>query len=470
MSRGTIAELATLGISPNVYVDDQLYVAAENDYTRRYSVFQRLPVVAVGDLLAWLERPPTKLVAVAEPPVLAEIRPVLEARLGPRAFLTTSLPYMLEIGNPHVTKGSGLAFVAESGLGKDAYDAFGKWLSKLRGSLAIVSTFACAAFGAVTGSSAANIVTIGGISIPEMKRYGYSKTLRTGTIASASILANLIPPSMSCIVYSVLTRVSIGQLFMAIIIPGVILTLMYVGTIYVWARIRPGAAAPIDIKYSWGDRFKALRFPIPIAVIFLVMIMGIYEGWFSPTEAGGIGAATVFIVVLAMRRMSRGVFIRGMGNALRMTGMIMIIVIGAFTIMYTMTMTRIADVMGDIVLGWGLGPVFIVIFVAVLFIIGGFALQSLPLVILFLPLFFPLVTEAGWNEVWFGVFIVILMEIALVTPPMAGNIYITDLLDDEANTTDIIKGVIPFYIAAMVLLALMIAFPIIATFLPSTMH
>jgi len=339
-------------------------------------------------------------------------------------YIMTMVPLFILMG----------AFVAESGLGKDAYDAFGKWLSKLSGSLAIVSTFACAAFGAVTGSSAANIVTIGGIAIPEMKRYGYSKTLRTGTIASASILANLIPPSMSCIVYSVLTRVSIGQLFMAIIIPGLILTTMYVGTIYVWARIRPGAAPPVQIQYSWGERFKALRFPIPIAVIFLVMIMGIYEGWFSPTEAGGIGAATVFIVVLAMRRMNRGVFIRGMANALRMTGMIMIIVIGAFTIMYTMTMTRIADVMGDVVLGWGLGPVFIVVFVAVLFIIGGFALQSLPLVVLFLPLFFPLVTEAGWNEVWFGVFIVILMEISLVTPPMATNIYITDLLDDEAST------------------------------------
>ncbi len=375
-------------------------------------------------------------------------------------YIMTMVPLFILMG----------AFVAESGLGKDAYDAFGKWLSKLRGSLAIVSTFACAAFGAVTGSSAANIVTIGGIAIPEMKRYGYSKTLRTGTIASASILANLIPPSMSCIVYSVLTRVSIGQLFMAIIIPGLILTTMYVGTIYVWARIRPGAAPPVQIQYSWGERFKALRFPIPIAVIFLVMIMGIYEGWFSPTEAGGIGAATVFIVVLAMRRMNRGVFIRGMANALRMTGMIMIIVIGAFTIMYTMTMTRIADVMGDVVLGWGLGPVFIVVFVAVLFIIGGFALQSLPLVVLFLPLFFPLVTEAGWNEVWFGVFIVILMEISLVTPPMATNIYITDLLDDEASTADIIKGVIPFYIAAMVLLALMIAFPSIATWLPGTMR
>jgi len=375
-------------------------------------------------------------------------------------YIMTMVPLFILMG----------AFVAESGLGKDAYDAFGKWLSKLSGSLAIVSTFACAAFGAVTGSSAANIVTIGGIAIPEMKRYGYSKTLRTGTIASASILANLIPPSMSCIVYSVLTRVSIGQLFMAIIIPGLILTTMYVGTIYVWARIRPGAAPPVQIQYSWGERFKALRFPIPIAVIFLVMIMGIYEGWFSPTEAGGIGAATVFIVVLAMRRMNRGVFIRGMANALRMTGMIMIIVIGAFTIMYTMTMTRIADVMGDVVLGWGLGPVFIVVFVAVLFIIGGFALQSLPLVVLFLPLFFPLVTEAGWNEVWFGVFIVILMEISLVTPPMATNIYITDLLDDEASTADIIKGVIPFYIAAMVLLALMIAFPSIATWLPGTMR
>jgi C4-dicarboxylate transporter DctM subunit len=375
-------------------------------------------------------------------------------------YIMTMVPLFILMG----------AFVAESGLGKDAYDAFGKWLARLRGSLAIVSTFACAAFGAVTGSSAANIVTIGGIGIPEMKRYGYSKTLRTGTVASASILANLIPPSMSCIVYSVLTRVSIGQLFMAIIIPGLILTTMYVGTIYVWARIRPGAAPPIEIQYSWGERLKALRYPIPIAVIFLVMIMGIYEGWFSPTEAGGIGAATVLIVVLAMRRMNRSVFTRGMSNALRMTGMIMIIVIGAFTIMYTMTMTRIADVMGDVVIGWGLGPVFIVIFVAVLFVVGGFALQSLPLVVLFLPLFYPLVTEAGWDPVWFGVFIVILMEISLVTPPMATNIYITDLLDDEASTADIIKGVIPFYIAAVVLLGLMIAFPALATWLPSTMH
>ncbi|MFW6126357.1 MAG: TRAP transporter large permease subunit, partial [Chloroflexota bacterium] len=211
------------------------------------------------------------------------------------------------------------------------------------------------------------------------------------------------------------------------------------------------------------------RFPVPIAVIFLIMIGGIYQGWFSPTEAGGIGAATVLAVVLIMRRMNRGVFVRAMGNALRLTGMIMIIVIGAFTIMYTLTMSRVADVIGDVVLGWGLGPVPIVLFVAFLFIVGGFALQSLPLVILFLPLFFPLVTEAGWDPVWFGVFVVILMEISLVTPPMASNIYITDLIDDEANMTDIIKGVVPFYIAAMALLLLMVFFPRLATWLPGTM-
>ncbi len=361
------------------------------------------------------------------------------------------------------------AFVAHSGLGRDAYNSFARWSGRVRGSLAMVSTLSCAAFGAVTASSAANIVTIGSIAIPEMTRYGYSKTLRTGSIASASILANLIPPSMSCIVYSILTRESIGSLFIAIIIPGIILTIMFVGTIYVWAKIRPGAAPPIDISYSWKEKFTSIKYPIPIMVIFLVMIGGIYQGWFSPTEAGGIGAATVMIVVLVMRRMKRPMFVSAMGMALRLTGMIMIIVIGAFLVAYTMIMSRIGDAMGDVITAWGLGPVPIVILVAVLFIIGGFALQSLPLVVLFLPLFFPLVTEAGWDPIWFGVFIVILMEISLVTPPMAGNIYITDLIDPEASIMDIIKGVIPFYVAAVALLVLMIAFPTIATFLPGTM-
>ncbi len=375
-------------------------------------------------------------------------------------YIMTMVPLFILMG----------CFVAQSGLGKDAYDGFARWVGKVRGSLAMVSTLSCAAFGAVTGSSAANIVTIGSIGIPEMTRHGYSKALRTGAIASASVLANLIPPSMSCIVYSILTRESIGKLFMAIIIPGVLLTLMYIVTIYVWARLRPGSAPPIDISYSWKEKFKSLRYPIPIMVIFLIMIGGIYEGWFSPTEAGGIGAATVMIVILVMRRMKRRMFVSAMAMALRMTGMIMIIVIGAFLVMYTLTMSRLADVMGDVVVGWGLGPVPIVIFVAILFIIGGFALQSLALVVLFLPLFFPLVIEAGWDPIWFGVYIVVLMEIALVTPPMAGNIYITDLVDPEANIMDIVKGVVPFYVAAVALLALLIAFPALATWLPSTMN
>ena len=375
-------------------------------------------------------------------------------------YIMTMVPLFILMGS----------FVAQSGLGKDAYEAIAKWMARFRGSLAMVSTLACAAFGAVTGSSAANIVTIGSIGIPEMTRYGYSKTLRTGAIASASILANLIPPSMSCIVYSILTRESIGKLFMAIIVPGVILTVMYVLTIYVWARLKPESAPRIDIKYSWKERFSSIRYPIPIMVIFLVMIGGIYEGWFSPTEAGGIGAATVMIVILVMGRMKRGMFVSAMGMALRLTGMIMIIVIGAFLIMTSLTMSRIADAMGDVILGWGLGPVPIVIFVAVLFVVGGFALQSLALVVLFLPLFFPLVIEAGWDPIWFGVFIVVLMEISLITPPMAGNIYITDLIDPEASIMDIIKGVVPFYIAAVALLALLIAFPILATWLPSTMN
>ncbi|MFW6125961.1 MAG: TRAP transporter large permease, partial [Chloroflexota bacterium] len=289
------------------------------------------------------------------------------------SYMLTMVPLFILMGT----------LIAESGLGQDAYDAFSKWVGRMRGGLAAVSTLSCAAFGACTGSSASTIVAIGGISLPQMTRLGYSKAIRTGTIASASVLANLIPPSMAAILVTIFTGISLGKLFIAIVVPGLILMLLYIGTSVVWARLKPGSAPVPEERYSWKEKLFSLKLPVPIGVIFLIVIGGIYLGWFSPTEAGGIGASAVLLVMIVARRFSRTTFLRSLISALRLTGMIMFIIGGAFLVLYTIYMSRISDIVGALIAGWGLGPLAVVFLVAALFIIFGFALESIALVVLF---------------------------------------------------------------------------------------
>ncbi|MFH1032776.1 MAG: TRAP transporter large permease [Chloroflexota bacterium] len=365
-------------------------------------------------------------------------------------------------------------WVEHAGLGKDAYDACMRWFSRMKGSLAIVSIFANAFFGAVTGSALAAVVTIGGVGLPEMKRYGYSAALRTGSIASGSMLSNLIPPSTIAVVYAILTEESVGRILIAGIIPGIILTILFSAVIYVWVSIRPNIAPmlPQDVHFTWGERFRSTFLLIPIIIIFLVLVGGIYLGWFSPTEAAGIGAVTVLIVCLAYRRLSWNGFREAIIGSSRTSGMILIILVGAFLFTGTIAQSRLHMAIIEMVEAAGLTFVPLAYIIIFIFIIAGMVLDTYAMAILFIPLFYPVLSHVAGAPpmvgVWFGTLSVVLFQLAVLTPPFAPILYITQMLDG-CPTIEVIKGALPFYVATAILMVLMVQFPIIVTWLPSKM-
>ena len=361
------------------------------------------------------------------------------------------------------------SLVAACGLGRDAFDCFNKWLSKIRGSLAIVATVTSAVFGAITGSTPATIVTIGGITVPEMKRLGYSIPLRTGSIAVAGILANLIPPSIIAIIYCTLTEASIGKVFMAGLIPGVILTLFFAITIYIWVSLNPSIAPVPSESYTFKEKVASLKLPLPIIGVFVLMMGGIYTGIFSPTEAAGIGAGLVLILVIIMKRLTWKRLIDALSGTVRITAFLMFIIMGGMLFAHTIALTHFPTILANTILGWALPPIALMFTVIAAIIVLGCVLDVMGLLVLFIPLFLPVIIEIGFDPVWYGTLSVMLVEIALITPPVAGNIYFAQAVDPESTVISVTRGVVPFYAAALVLVALLVFFPQIALWLPSMM-
>ncbi|MFC2006861.1 TRAP transporter large permease [Chloroflexota bacterium] len=362
------------------------------------------------------------------------------------------------------------AWVESSGVGKDAYDAAVKWLARIKGSLAMVSMVALALFGAVSGSGVAGIATIGSLGLPEMKRYGYGAELRTGCLAAGSMLVSLIPPSTIMILYVILTDESIGKMFIGGIIPGLILLGLLCTLIFIWVTLRPNDAPrlPREVRFTWLERFASLRLIGPIAIIFLILIGGIFMGWFSPTEAAGIGAFAVLIVCLAYRRMTWQSFKDGLLNSSRTTAMILMMIVGAFAIASTFAMTHIGDIIAEAIVGAGLSYIALAYAYIILQTLVGVPLDALPMMVIFMPLFYPSFKMMDCSGIWFGVLNVVLVGLAGLTPPIAGPLYLTQMIDG-CPTSKVMIGVIPFYLCTFILMVLLIHFPFLVTWLPSLM-
>ncbi len=359
--------------------------------------------------------------------------------------------------------------IGQSGVGRDSFDCLHMWLTKLKGGLAIASTITCSLFGAITGSSSATIATVGRIAVPEMKKHGYEIPLRVGSIAVAGALANLIPPSIIAIFYCVLTEVSVGKVFLAGIIPGIILTIFYSVTIYTWVSLKP-SAAPISAEtFPLRDRLVALKGPVPILIIFLLMVGGIYRGIFSPTEAAGIGVVYAVAMTLIMRRLTWQRFKTAVLGSVRITVFIMFLIMGAMLFANSMALSRLPDFVAETMLGLEVPPIILIFMILGIFLVFGCVLDVFGLMVLFVPLFYPTVIGIGFSPVWYGTMTVMLIEMATITPPVAAHIYIAQATDPEATAIDVIKGVLPFYFCILVLLVLVIFFPQLATWLPSMM-
>lgn len=355
------------------------------------------------------------------------------------------------------------------GVGKDVYDMFNVLLSKVRGSLAIVAQCASAAFGAITGSTTATIATIGSISLPEMKRLGYSAKLRTGSVATAGALGNLIPPSILAIVYCTAAQASIGKVFMANLIPGVILMVLNSIVVYTWGRIDPSIAPVQSRTYSFKEKMAALPKAVPVAVIFVLMIGGIYRGIFSPTEAASVGATMMLITLLTMRRLTKLRFVDALQQTIRITAFIILLLAGAKVFMFSLSLSGFSMQFTDFVCGLPLPPLGTMFAIVAAIIFLGCVMDACAVLFLVVPLFMGTAMRLGYDPVWFGTLNVLLAQVGCITPPIAPDVWCTKMVDPDASLKDISLGVIPFYAAELSLVALLIFFPQVALWLPSTM-
>jgi tripartite ATP-independent transporter DctM subunit len=359
------------------------------------------------------------------------------------------------------------AFVSRSGIGKEAYETACAWVGQLKGGLSMATTVACGLFAACCGSSLASAIAMGQMAFPEMKRYGYDAKLSVGTIAAGGTLGILIPPSIGFIVIGILTELSIGKLFIAGIIPGILEVLFYLGTIHIMCRVKPHLGPPRP-KTTFGQKIGSLRLTWPVGLLFLLVIGGIYGGVFTPTEAGGIGAFGALTVSLIRRQLSGSHFVQCLLEAAKMAAMMLALIIGAFVFNQFLAVTRIPFVFSEYIIGLGLGRYAILSLVIFVYILLGMVFDIFAILVLTIPIIYPTIIELGFNPIWYAVIMVRVIEIGLITPPFGINLFgLAGTVN--APISVMYRGVLPFLLADILHVTLLVAVPSLSTFLPEIM-
>ena len=374
------------------------------------------------------------------------------------AYTMSVIPLFVLMGN--------LSFYA--GVSDDLYKTTYKLFGHFPGGLAMATTIGCAGFAATCGSSVATAVTMGSIAIPEMKKYKYASSLAAGSLAAGGTLGILIPPSIGFIIYSMLTDESIGKLFVAGVLPGILLTLLFVLTIYINVR-RDLTLGPPGPRFSLREKIAAFKGIWSALSLFVLVIGGLYGGIFTPTEAGGIGAFGAFLLIAVRRKLTRQNLANVLMDTGKVTAMCFIILVGANVFGFFMAVTRIPNVLADIAISMPLPPILIVIFILIIYLALGCVMDSIAMIVLTVPIFYPVVINLGYDPIWFGVIMVVVMEMALITPPVGMNVFAISGVAREIPLYTIFRGVLPFLAAMVFCVALMMIFPQIATFLPGLM-
>jgi tripartite ATP-independent transporter DctM subunit len=356
-----------------------------------------------------------------------------------------------------------------SGISKRLFDAAYKFIGHLPGGLAIATVGACAAFSAICGSTNATAATMGAATLPEMKRYNYKPELATGVVAAGGSLGILIPPSVIFIVYGILTEQSIGELFLAGILPGILLTLFFVAAILLWTTLRP-ELGPRGPRSTWRERFASLAGTVETLIVFIVVMGGLFMGVFTPTEAGGVGAFVTLAVALFQRNLDWGGFVQALFETTRISAMILVIVAGATVFGHFLAVSRIPYDIASWISSFALHPAVIMSFIILVYFLGGCFIDSLALIMLTIPIFYPVVLEYGFDPIWFGVVIVLVTQIGVITPPVGVNVYVVSGVARDVPLGVIFRGVVPMLIALLILTFLLIPFPQIATFLPGLLR
>jgi tripartite ATP-independent transporter DctM subunit len=352
-------------------------------------------------------------------------------------------------------------------VGKDLYTTAYTLVGQLRGGLAMATVIACALFAAITGVSSPALATLGKVAVPEMKKYKYDEKLALGSLACAGTTAFLIPPSVAFIIYGILTETSIARLFMAGFLPGALLTSLFIITILIITTLNP-KAGPAGPKTTLKEKIVSLKYTWPMVALFLLVLGGIYGGIFTPTEAGAIGAFGALVISIVMRRLTFKKFLDSVLEAGQTTAFIMLLIIGAYILMKFLAVSKLTILLGTTVANLPVPPMVVFGAIMVLYIILGMFLDIMSAVILTIPVLFPVVISLGFDPLWYGVMLVILIEMGLVTPPVGMDAFVLSGVTGIPLTT-IFRGVIPFLIAAIICIILLAIFPQIVLFLPSTM-
>jgi tripartite ATP-independent transporter DctM subunit len=374
------------------------------------------------------------------------------------SYSLSVLPLFILMGN----------LVNHSGLSRDLYDASNAFIGHRRGGLAMATILASGGFAAVCGSSIATAATISTVALPSMRRYGYSPALSTGSVAAGGTLGILIPPSVIMIIYGSMTETSIGHLFVAGIVPGILAVLLYMTAVSVSTAIDP-KAGPAGPRMAWLDRFRALRAVWMVLALFLVVIGGIYLGVFTPTEAAGIGAAGAFVAALLRRSLTFAALLRILFDSARTSAALMAVLVGALIFSNFINITGAPEAVVDTLKAFDLPPLGVMALILVFYLFLGCVFDALAMILLTVPIFFPLVMALGYDAVWFGIIVVVVVELGLITPPIGMNLFVIQSVARDIPMTTIYRGIFPFILVDIVRLAILVLFPMIVLFLPQQM-
>jgi tripartite ATP-independent transporter DctM subunit len=356
-------------------------------------------------------------------------------------------------------------FVTRAGMSRELYRVAYTFIGHRRGGLAMSTIAACAGFGAICGSSIATTATMARVAMPEMRRFKYRDSFAAGSIAAGGTLGILIPPSVIMVLYAIMTEQSIGALFAAGVIPGLLATLFYMVAASVVTRRNP-ELGPSGERSSWAERLRALRDIWGVLVLFAMVMGGMYGGWFTPTEAAGIGAMGGFLFALARGALTWPVLIDVLMQSARTTAMLFTILIGASIFASFANFTTMPQDLKDFVEQFSIHPIAVIVAICAVYVVLGTAMEELSMILLTVPIFFPLITHLGFDPVWFGILIVCVVEIGMISPPVGMNVFVLRSVLPDVPTGQIWKGVMPFLYADIVRLAVLIAFPVITLWLP----
>jgi tripartite ATP-independent transporter DctM subunit len=360
------------------------------------------------------------------------------------------------------------AFVSVSGVSKELFKAANAFIGHLRGGLGVATILACGGFAAICGSSVATAATFSTVAYPEMRRFGYPQSFSAGVIAAGGTLGAMLPPSTVLAVYAILTQQDIGKLFMAGVGPGLLAMMMYVMTIVIIVLVRP-EWLPSHKAENKGAKLEGLKNVWAPLVLFVFVIGGLYGGFFTPTEAGGVGATGAFILGVLRGKLDKAGIKEALLSATRTSAAVFTVLIGALIFGYFLTITQTPQRLTELLTGLGLGKYGVLALIMLMYLVLGCLMDAMAMIILTVPIIFPVIVQMGFDPIWFGVIIVMTVELGLIHPPVGMNVFVIKSVIKEVSFSTIFKGVLPFVMTDLLRLLILILFPIIALWLPSKM-